>query len=306
MIPDDKLEFLEKERDVMRFLVLLAIAMMSGCAGPRTGILVMAHGGSEAWNREVEATVAPLRADYEVEIAYGMARASTIGQAVERLEKKGVRRTAVVRMFISGDSFLKPTEQILGLRDIPEKKMQAGSHMGSHMGGGGGHHMEPVRRIASQGSFMLSKEGVGDSPLVDEILLDRVKALSSDPTKESVLILAHGPGDEAENERWLADMRLRVQGLHKLGKFRHIQCETLREDWPERRINAERRIRAYVEAGNRSGGRVIVVPFRVSGFGPYKELLDGLTYTSDGRGFCPHPKMTQWIKQTADELLATR
>ena len=280
----------------MRAFWLLMAVCIGGCAAPKSGILVMAHGGSAAWNENIEAAVAPLQDKYPTEIAFGMARTSTIRDAVQRLEKRGVRRIAVVRMFMSGDSFLETTEYILGKRDsLP------GAHHGS---GGGGHHMEAPKQITTHASLVVSRGGVGESPLVDQILADRVKALSTNPSEESVLILAHGPRDEAENERWLANMRLRAQEVHELGAFRHVQCETLREDWPERRAEAERRIKAYVEAGGRDGGRVIVVPFRIGGFGPYRKILDGLDYVADERAFCPHPNMTRWIEQTAEECLA--
>lgn len=278
--------------------VLLLFAA-GACGGPKTGILLMAHGGSEAWNRDVETVAAPLRDKGPVEIAFGMARTSTLEAAVRRLEEQGVRRIAVVRMFISGDSFLKTTEQILGLRALPPQDHAGGSH-----GATNGHgHMEPPRRIETSASFCLSRKGVGDSPLIDDILLDRVRALSTNPAQESVLILAHGPGDEAENQRWLANMRLRAQRIYEIGPFRHVECETLREDWPARRVEATRHIRAYVGEGSSQGGRVIVIPFRVAGFGPYEKVLKGLTYISDGRGFCPHPNMTQWIEATAEECL---
>lgn len=281
----------------MRALLLLVVVGISGCSAPKTGILVMAHGGDSAWNKNIEAGVAPVRDKYPTEIAFGMARTSTMREAVERLEDRGVSRIAVVRMFVSGDSFLESTEYILGLRDsLP------GSHHASH-GGGGGHHMEAPERLTTNATFVVSRQGVGESPLVDQILVDRVKALSTNPSEESVLILAHGPADEAENERWLANMRLRAQGVHKLGAFRHVQCETLREDWPERRAEAERRIRAYVEAGGKNGGRVIVIPFRIGGFGPYRELLRGLDFVADERAFCPHPNLTRWIEQTAEGCL---
>jgi len=165
--------------------------------------------------------------------------------------------------------------------------------------------MEPPKPITAKASFVLSRKGVGESPLIDQILVDRVKALSTNASQESVLILAHGPGDEAENERWLANMRMRVQRIHELGPFRHVQCETLREDWPQRRTEAQRRIRDYVESGNKNGGRVIVIPFRIAGFGPYRKVLDGLNYIADERGFCPHPNITRWIEQTAQRLLTT-
>ena len=90
-------------------LLSVTLAGLIGCAKPDTGILVMAHGGDPAWNLDVEATVAPLREKYPVEIAYGMARTSTLREAVQRLESRGVERIAVVRMFVSGESFLEPT-----------------------------------------------------------------------------------------------------------------------------------------------------------------------------------------------------
>jgi hypothetical protein len=166
------------------------------------------------------------------------------------------------------------------------------------------HPMEPAEPIGTSAAVIVSGAGVAESALIDDILVDRVRSLSTDPTDESVLILAHGPGEEAENERWLANMRLRVQRLHAIGPFRHVHVETLREDWPERRAEAERRIRQYVAAAGADGGRVIVVPFRIAGFGPYAEVLKGLEYVADGRGFCPHPNMTRWIEITAKECLS--
>lgn len=310
-----------------------------GCASPRRGILIMAHGGDAAWNRQVEAVVEPLRAKYSTEIAFGMAKTSSIREAVHKLEEKGVREIAVVRLFVSGDSFRPATEYILGLRPKPptDPMASSGTEGAAHRPSGtvavstfggrfdagnsearaciaheaddsgshhAGHHMEPPEPIKRNSRFILSDEGVGDSPLVDEILMDRVGALSSDAQRESVLILAHGPADDAENERWLASMNARVQQLRRLGPFQQIRCETLREDWPVRREEAERRIRQFVEEAGQDGGRCIVVPFRVAGFGPYRDVLAGLNYVADGRGFCPHPNMTRWIETTAIQCLA--
>jgi len=286
----------------VRTSIILCLLAVGGCTGAKkTGILVMAHGGSAAWNNSIETTVEPLRKDHPIEIAFGMARASTLHEAVQKLERDDVRDIAVVRMFISGDSFLGRTSSILGLSGDAPPYEPASSKSDGH---GGGHGMAAPRRIPSESRFSLSTRGVAESPLVDQILFDRVKALSTNPAEESVLVLAHGPADEAENERWLANMRLRSQRIHEIGAFRHVQCETLREDWAQRRAEAVRRIREYVKAGSADGGRVIVVPFRIAGFGPYKEVLEGLTYVADGRGFCPHPNMTRWIEETAERCVA--
>lgn len=316
-------------------IAVAALGLIVGCGQPRTGVIVMAHGGDPEWNQQIEDAVQPLRAQYPTEIAFGMATPSTIEDAVGKLEARGVRRIAVVRMFISGDSFRDATEYILGLRETPPTPIDAPRAAGGQAqvadahnmhhdhasmamaaplraedagtpapAGHDHHHMEPPQRIQATARFVVSRQGVAESPLVDQILVDRVRALSHHPEAESVLIVGHGPGNDAENERWLALMRLRAKRISELGRFRDIRCETLREDWPEKRADAEKRIRQFVADANSRGGSVIVVPFRVSGFGPYKEVLDGLDYVSDGRGFCPHPNMTQWLRDTLRQTLA--
>jgi sirohydrochlorin cobaltochelatase len=273
-----------------------AFALLSGCASttPATrddiGVLVMAHGGSKQWNKEVLAAVEPLKDDHNIEVAFGMADAASLQQGVQQLESRGARRIAVVRLFVSGESFLERTEQILGLTPGAPQKTVAKTDHGEHSG----HSME-FWRIDTQSAFAVSKQGLVEAPEMASVLVDRARALSRDPQREDVLILAHGPGDDAENERWLQHLEARAAVVRAALPFRTVRVETLREDWPEKRKDAEQRIRGFVEraAGN---GRAIVIPFRVQGFGPYAEVLKGLDYASDGRGLVPGAGVTQWIE----------
>ena len=66
-------------------------------------------------------------------------------------------------------------------------------------------------RITSSASFTLGQEGLLDAPEMGEVLADRATKLSQHPETEDVLILAHGPGDDAENARWLA----KLEGLQE-------------------------------------------------------------------------------------------
>lgn len=102
-----------------------------------------------------------------------------------------------------------------------------------------------------------------------EILLERARALSQDADRESVLLLAHGPEDDAENRRWLARMESATAPMRGRG-FRAVSVETLREDWPDERRRAEARIRAFVAEAAKNNGRAIVIPYRLFGFGPYR------------------------------------
>lgn len=150
-------------------------------------------------------------------------------------------------------------------------------------------------QVRTHSSFALSQQGLIEAPEMGEVLAQRATTLSRHPQSEDVLILAHGPGDDAENERWIAQLNARADTVRQQAQFRRVQVETLREDWPEKRKEAEQRIRAFVQRAAAEGGKAIVIPFRVQGFGPYADVLKGLDYVSDGTGLIPHPNVTQWI-----------
>ena len=268
----------------------------------RFGVLVMAHGGIEAWENGVDAAMAPLRDEFPVQIAYGMADAASLQRGVDALEAQGVDRIGVVRLFISGDSWYERTGQIFGLVPGAPPKPAAGA-ADPHAGHGahGGHSME-FWRVDSDARFALSKDGLADAPQMGTVLAERARALSKDPAREDVLILAHGPGDDAENERWLHKIDARADAVRQALPFRRVQVMTLREDWPEKRAPAEAQVRDYVQRAAREGGRAIVIPYRVQGFGPYTEVLKGLDYASDGRGLVPSAQITDWVRSEAEAL----
>jgi hypothetical protein len=274
-------------------------------AGDGFGLLVMAHGGDAEWNQSVMDAVAPLRDQHPVEVAFGMADACSLRDAVQNLEKRGVRRIAVVRLFISGESWYERTEQILGLRDgapaggATSPECQEGGH-GEH-----GHHRMAFFRLGSGASFAVSSQGLLEAAETGTILAERARTLSQKPEEEEVLVLAHGPGDDAENGRWLAHLAARAEKVRALG-FHAVHVETLREDWPEKRLQAEERIRAHAAKGTKEGRKVIVLPFRLSGFGPYAKVLEGQAYVADGKGLLPHPAIRQWVTRQSEELRAAQ
>ena len=288
--------------------LLGALALLAGLAAASFaraqdgfGVLVMAHGGGPKWNGEVADMLAPLRADHPLEIAFGMADAASLQDGLGRLEARGVRRVAVVRLFISGESWYGRTEQILGLAPGAPPKPAADPHAAHN--GHGGHSME-FWRIDTGAAFALSREGLAEAPETGAVLAERARALSRDPARESVLVLAHGPEDDEENRRWLAQIDARAEAVRQAAPFRRVQVETLREDWPDKRKDAEIRIRAFVEEASRDGGEAIVIPYRVAGFGPYAKVLDGLSYASDGRGLLPSTEVAGWVRRQVEVLRA--
>lgn len=287
-------------------LVLLPTTVSQG----DFGIVVMAHGGDEAWNRTVREALEPLRDEMPVALALGMADAASIERAAHELAARGVRRIGVVRLFISGDSWLQRTEQILGLAagapSGPSASADREPCPDTRQEDCPGADAAPAfYRISSSARFALSHEGLGEAPESARILLERALDLSLEPAREDVLVLAHGVGDRRGNAAWRQNMEARVALLRERIPFRRVRVETLAEDWPAARAEAEQRIRGFVRRAVDDRGRAIVIPFRLSGFGPYAEVLEGLEYVADGRGLLPHPAITDWIRRQAEDLRAT-
>jgi sirohydrochlorin ferrochelatase len=253
----------------------------------------MAHGGSPEWDAAVEVAMTPLAAELPTEIAFGMARRETLQEAVQRLETAGVDRIAVVRLFISGSSFLHRTEYLLGAREDPPPRWR---------GAGGAANVDAPIPVDRRAEVAIELSGVSEAPEVGSILRQRVETLSRDPAQESVLLLAHGMSTEEDNRRLVGRLDGLADSIRALGPFRAVAVETLREDWPEARARAEKRIREWVGQASEDGGRALVIPVRLSGFGPYREVLEGLEYVADETGLLPHSIVSAWVRGRAARL----
>ena len=257
------------------------------------GLLVMAHGGSESWNAAVETAVAPLMHEVPTSIAFGMANPATLAASVAELEGQGVPCIAVVRLFVSAQSFLHQTEYLLGLRDdAPRFFVMMPNH---------GTSRDP-NPIEVRAKIRLNEEGLMDAPEMGSVLADRALALSDPDRPEAVLVIAHGPGDDTENRLWLSKINGLADSIRVSGAFTDVAVHTLREDWQDKRAGAEKGIRAFVTGHTSRGVRVLVVPFRLYGFGPYADVLEGLEYESSGDGLLPSPHVTDWIRSQYEKI----
>jgi len=291
----------------MPLFVLIIVLLSAGCSGLQTpssiapkerdpvgtlGALVMAHGGSEGWNHSVQEAIGALSQEMPTALAFGMANPLSLSNSLESLNAQGVTHVAVVRLFLSGNSFLEQTKFLLGLSDIPPEFFVL-------MGPGS---KDPNAREQIQHDQVISthSEGLVDSEYVDSIMLERANSLSSLPLEESVLIIAHGMGEEEDNNRLLKSMERVARHVANDG-YADVHIATLREDWESKRILAEQEIRSYVSRQNEAGRRVLVLPMRLSGFGPYAEVLNGLRYSA-GLGLLPHNHIANWIIKTAYDV----
>jgi sirohydrochlorin ferrochelatase len=310
-----------------RLVVLVACVLLSAAAaqadsaasaGSSTGVLLLAHGGSPAWNGRVTALAAKANERVPVEVAFGMATRPAIQAAIDRLVARGAKEIVAVPLFVSShSSVVTSTAYLLGLR----REMPADLTIFAKMnhGAGGGHgasahagHGDPgasssasAARAPDPTSPIVSPvpirmtPALGRHPVVADIMATRARAISTAPAREAVVLVAHGPSPTDENALWLADMAVVARRVREAVRFASIDYLTVRDDAEKVvREAATAELRALVSGRAAEGRRVLVVPLLMS-FGGIEQgirkRLEGLEYTMSTEGLTPDDRLADWV-----------
>ena len=193
----------------------------------RPGILLLAHGGNPQWNENVRALAARVDRDQPTEVAFGMATRANIQTAVNALTARGVTEIVAVPLFISShSSVVTSTQYLLGLRaeappDLAKfAKMSHGSGAGAS---GHDHHAadpaDGTQPVTSSVPIRMTS-ALDGHPIVAAVLADRARAISTDPAREAVILVAHGPVNDAENQQWLDNMACWPAASRKIARTR--------------------------------------------------------------------------------------
>lgn len=266
-------------------------------ASDEVGVVVLAHGADWFWNEAVRTALADSRARQPLAFAFSMADPPIIERAIRQLEAEHVRAIVVVRVFALASSFAHTVEHLLG-EDV---RGLAGSHQAHDMDMHAGHdshgthgHAAPAWVAQPRIRTMVpttSVGGVEDAAEFAAALLASARGVSTDPARETVILVAHGRGEDEEDQHWMSTLASLAAQMRAAGgsEFREIDYATWREDWPEKRAPAVARIRSLVERAQQDGGRVLLVPARLNGSGGSERFLDGVEFTPSNDGFVQMP-----------------
>jgi hypothetical protein len=144
---------------------------------------------------------------------------------------------------------------------------------------------------------------LNDHPIVADILASRARAISREPAREALVVVAHGPNEEDDNRRWLADMGSLAARLKQTERFPSLEYLTLRDDAPKPvRDAATEQLREIVQREASAGRRVLIVPLLIS-FGGIerglRERLEGLPYTMAEAALMPDDRLATWVLTVA-------
>lgn len=276
----------------------------------KSGVLLLAHGGAKEWNERVSSLAGTIATERPIEVAFGMATKATIQAGIDKLVAQGVTDIVAVPLFVSShSSVITSTQYLLGLRDTMPADLKifakmshgpAGEHA-AHMAAAGGAD-DGLKPVTSPVPIRMT-EALNHHPLVGSILLDRATSISTNPADEAVIIVAHGPVPEDENNRWLADMKLLAEQMQASSSYASIDYLTVRDDAPEpMRGQAAAELRAVVQKRLDGKKRVLIVPLLLS-FGGIergvKQRLDGLDYVMAPQGLMPDERLAAWVRAMA-------
>jgi sirohydrochlorin ferrochelatase len=295
----------------MRALVVLLAVVTVTIVPVRTqrqgdrGVLLLAHGGRAEWNANVRAIAAEVDRVVPTAVAFGMAQRPAIAAAVESLRARGVSEIVAVPLFVSShSSVVTATQYLLGLRPEAPPELEIFARMSHGADDAGGHQSAAGGTTPIDAGVRVRMTAALDGhPLVADIVLSRALALSRDPAEEIVLLVAHGPTGDADNEHWIAGLRQIGDRLARQVPFTAVLPVSLRDDAPPAvRDEATARLRGLVEGASAVGSRVLVVPVLLSYGGieaGIRRRLDGLTYEMSGQALAPDPRLVDWVLAVA-------
>lgn len=266
--------------------MLLSLSVPATCADSEQAVLIMAHGGSSGWNKTVKKAVRNADLPYPYRIFFGMGDNSEeqrqLQEDITELENDGAHTIYVVPLLVSSYSEVaRQWKYLLGVDVQP---------------GFTSNPLFPVQKHADIHFF----DPLNDSAVVVEILLDRAHEISSNPSKENVIIVAHGPNDNSDNLRWIEILKSLSARIKERGGYRNVEGVTLRDDAPAAtRQQAVEFLRQRVRAAEQEGNRALVVTLLLAPGGIEHKIgleLRGLNYAFNTKALLPDSRLSEWIR----------
>jgi len=255
-----------------------------------SAVLILAHGFKDTGDRIFKSRVQGIADEYPTALALGMSMTMSahIQYALDDLSQAGAERIVVVPV-VSGrhNSLMRQWDYIFDVTDTPS--------------------YASAPKVSSQAELLIAPPPE-DHPLFAEVLLDYSREISQDPSKEFVLVVAHGPESAEDNVKMMSMLQSYADYLREEGGFAASGVASLQDDAPREVREANvLEMRQQVQTALEDGYRVIVVTNLIGARVVQSELrryLRGLDYTFNPKGIAQHENFISWIELSVEEQLA--
>ncbi|MFD2611411.1 sirohydrochlorin chelatase [Paenibacillus gansuensis] len=250
----------------------------------RYGVLIISHGSrSPEWVRLVDEAVSQVKVPEGVPVECSfleIVEGRLIQDGIDRLEAAGVTDIIAVPLFVSsGSTHVDEISWSLGV--VPEPKLETDLP-----------YMRRSARVHWTGP-------IDADPDIAALMWEKVRELSTVPSREVLLVVGHGSKEAGFHEAWQEVLRSLAEQIGRLGGFAAVDTAML---LPEQ---AGEKVRRWT--AERPDWGVVVAPFFLSE-GYFTETvipgrLEGLDYRYNGRALLPDPLLARWMEKRIDAVL---
>ncbi|HWB98146.1 MAG TPA: CbiX/SirB N-terminal domain-containing protein [Bryobacteraceae bacterium] len=255
------------------------------------GVVVVAHGVAwGTWNQEVESRMAELRLPWPMEVSFLSSQdGNTIQRAFDRLAAAGVRKVVVVPLLVSShSSHVDEIRYYLGLAPKPAEE----------------HITTPPVRTALP---VRMTHAIDYHQLISAEFCRRASAISENRSRETVLLVGHGPNEEDNNRLWLAAFERYAGDLKGACGFHEARGLTVRDDASEAVQAEAREILRKAASDAASDGTALVLPFLIGSGGVAHNIarrLEGIPFRISREGLIHGDALKEWVTATAAEAVS--
>ena len=250
-----------------------------------TGALLLAHGYGEEGDLAFHNSMTDISSQHITTLSLGMSMMTSkhIECALSEIRQNGAKKIYIVPISSTPhNTLIQQWEYIFGLRND--------------------HAYTKVKSVITDDVVFL--DPISDHRIAKKIVLDYAQEISVDPKNEIVVIIAHGPVGETDNELQLELMENLAAYVHDQGNFNAVRPFTLQDDAPkEIRDRNVKQIKEFIENATLDGKKVLMVSNLMSGKGIQRKInedFSGLDYKFNSKGFLTHPLFKEWILESIE------
>ena len=257
------------------------------------GLLIVAHGAGLEWNTRVRETVAQVTWDAgPVALAFLMGEekeSAGWNAAVARLTGAGAQRIVVVPLMVSSyGSHYRQIRYLAGELATLPAELAAHDH--------GTHGAPPVP--------MRVTPALDDAPELAAALAARWEELGETDRSRPLLLVAHGPNDAADAERWITHITAVSEGLRARTRS-DLHVALLRDDAPAevRKASVAAMRDTVLAMAARASDSVVAMPVMISSGSITRTKipadLAGLPIRYRAEPLAPRAELARWIERSA-------
>ena len=250
-----------------------------------TGALLLAHGYGEEGDLAFHDSMTDITLEHITTLSLGMSMMTSkhIECALSDMRKNGAKKIYIVPISSTPhNTLVQQWEYIFRLRND--------------------HAYTKVNSVQTDDIVFL--DPISDHQTAKKIVLDYAQEISVNPKNEIVVIIAHGPVGETDNELELELMENLASYVLEKGRFNAVRPFTLQDDAPkEIRDRNVKQIKEFIENSRLDGKKVLMVSNLMSGKGIQRKINEdflGLDYKFNSKGFLTHPLFKEWILESIE------